>query len=70
MNPINCYLWNRETIVYSDSNETVSDPVIIGVHGQDGTSFTIAGQYETVEGLKEAYNNELGSGKTWKESTA
>lgn len=33
-----CYLWNYETITYTDNTTTTTDPVIIGVYGATGAS--------------------------------
>jgi hypothetical protein len=40
LNTDNQYLWNRETIKYTDGSENTTEPVIIGIYGkgEDGTS--------------------------------
>jgi hypothetical protein len=36
MSAVNKYLWNRETINYTDNSSTTSDPLLIGVYGDKG----------------------------------
>lgn len=38
MTTTNKYLWNYETIAYTDSSSTTTTPAIIGVHGANGTN--------------------------------
>ena len=38
LSPINKYLWNYESIIYTDGTTKQTDPAIIGVYGDSGTN--------------------------------
>ena len=41
MDSVNKYLWNYEEVVYSLGSSDITDPVIIGVYGEVGTSLQV-----------------------------
>lgn len=69
MTPLLCYLWNRTTIYYDDKTNDPGDAMIIGVHGQDGRSFTIIGEV-TQGSLYESYEIEKEGSQSWKDGYA
>ena len=38
MTPTHKFLWNKETVRYTDSSETTTTPVVIGVYGDEGSA--------------------------------
>lgn len=51
LSPENRYLWNYEEIVYTDGSKTTTDPAIIGVYVDAGTS-TVDFQIYSVDGFE------------------
>ena len=53
--PENKYLWTYHTYTKADETTTDTTPVITGTYGEDGTSVTILGSYDTLEELEQAH---------------
>lgn len=53
----NKYLWNYEEVIYSIGSSDVSDPVIIGVYGESGSSLQI--KYISSSTTPIIYNNDV-----------
>lgn len=49
------YLWTYHTYTKADGTTTDSTPVITGTYGEDGTSVTILGSYNTLAELEQAH---------------
>lgn len=62
---VNKYLWNYETIIYTNGDQVDSIPCVIGVFGEDGRGITSVDEYYLATDYPNGVSNENGGWGTW-----